>query len=183
MEEIWKDIEGYEGLYQISNLGRVKSLERTITVGLRRKVRKKEKIMKFTIRSGYYNLVLRKNGKRKSKQVHRLVADAFIPKVEGKNIVNHINFNRKDNRAENLEWCTQAENVKHSIYNMKKRKKTTYSNTNEKYISYRKTNKTYRITIDRKEYKSKKTLEEAIKERDRILNEINNSKKKNMLYM
>lgn len=163
VKEEWKDIKGYEGLYQISNLGNVKSLNTN-------------KNMKFTTRSGYYNIILRKNGKRYSKQVHRLVAEAFLENKENKFIVNHKDYNRKNNNIENLEWCTQKENVIWSKNNMKHRHKTNYSNTGQQYISYRKSTNRYRITIDKKEYKSCKTLEEAIIERNRILNEIDNTK-------
>ena len=166
MEEIWKDIEGYEGLYQVSNLGRVKYLPKYNT--------KKEGIMAYTIRSGYRNLILRKNGKRKSKQIHRLVAQAFISNPENKPFVNHKDFNRQNNIVENLEWVTQKENVHWSINNMKKRKKCSYSKTGEKYI-YLKNNR-YRVCIDKKEYKSYSSLQEAIKVRDMILYEINNAK-------
>ena len=82
-----------------------------------------------------------------------------------------IDFNTKNNKINNLEWCTQKENVEHSICNMKHRKSITHSNTNEKYITYRKKTKRYRLTIDKKEYESFKTLKEAIKKRDEILNE------------
>lgn len=167
--EIWKDIKGYEGLYQVSNLGRVKSLlfRNNITA----KKRETPLIMKFTKRSGYYNIVLRNEKGRKSFQIHRLVAQTFIPNPNNKPFVNHINFNRLDNNINNLEWCTQKENVQHSICNMKVRKSITHSNTKEKYISYRKSRNEYRIIIDKKEYKSCKTLKEAIKRRNEILNE------------
>lgn len=171
MKEEWKDIKGYEGLYQVSNLGRVKSLERETIIGKNRIVHQKEKIMKYTTRSGYYNLVLRKNGKRTSKQVHRLVAEAFIPNPTNLSIVNHIDYNRKNNVVSNLEWCTQKENVEWSKCHMHGRRNVNYSNTKERYISYRKSTNKYRIIIDKKEYKNCDTLEEAIKKRDEILNE------------
>lgn len=107
MKEIWRDIEGYEGLYQVSNIGRVKSLMfRNNKYSISR-----EKIMACTIRSGYYVLVLRKNKERKSEQVHRLVAKAFIPNPNNLLIVNHKDFNRRNNNVQNLEWCTQKQNV------------------------------------------------------------------------
>ena len=165
-KEVWKDIEGYKGLYQVSNLGRVKYLPKYNI--------KKEGIMSYTLRSGYRNLILRKNGKRKSKQIHRLVAQAFIPNPKNKPFVNHKDFNRQNNTVDNLEWVTQKENVQWSICNMKKRRNCSQSKTGEKYIYLR--NNRYRICIDKKEYKSYLTLKDAIKVRDKILYEIDNSK-------
>ena len=107
--EIFKDVKGFEGHYQISNLGRVKSLAR--------KGNLKEKILKgSTIASGYLTVLLYKDGKTKGKYVHQLVAEAFlnhIPngKTSTSTVVNHINFNRADNRLENLELTTMRENT------------------------------------------------------------------------
>ena len=169
--EIWKDINGYEGVYQVSNLGRVRSLDRFVnSVNGKRKV--KGQIMNFTTRSGYNVLILRKYNIKKSKQVHRLVAEAFIQNTNNKPFVNHKDFNRKNNNVENLEWVTQKENVNWSKQNYGGRKNKTNSNTGEKYISFRKTNNKYRITIDKKEYPSCKTLESAIKARDKILSQL-----------
>lgn len=145
-QEIWKDVKGYEGLYQISNFGNLKSLERKVRDWKGERT-VKESLMCFTVRSGYYNVVLRKQGHRESKQIHRLVAEAFIPNPESKPIVNHKDFNRKNNCVENLEWCTQKENVGWSKEKMNKPKKKTYSSTGEKYI-YTKGNK-YRVCIPR----------------------------------
>ena len=166
-KEIWKDIKGYEGLYQVSNFGRIKKIRFINNVCNI----EKEHLRKLNVRNGYYIIQLSKNGARKSHQVHRLVAEAFIPNIENKPFINHKDYNPLNNNVNNLEWCTQKENVNWSICNMKKRKKTTHSNTGEKYISYRKENNTYRITINKKEYASCSTLLEAIKKRDEILNE------------
>ena len=102
MTEVWKDIEGYEGLYQVSNFGRVKSLNYSRTG--------KPKIMKgdFTTQ-GYYRVSLSKNGTRTNRNVHILVAQAFIPNPEDKPTVDHINRDKTDNRVENLRWATQLE--------------------------------------------------------------------------
>lgn len=101
MNEVWKDIEGYEGLYQVSSLGRI---------------RRQGKLHKTQINSvGYYTVDLYKNNKRKTMLVHRLMALAFIPRVEGKNNINHKNGVRDDNTLSNLEWCTQQENIKHAL--------------------------------------------------------------------
>ena len=116
MEEIWKDIPGYEGMYQVSNLGRVKSLDRIKTNKLIGKHFVKEKLMKLRLSSrGYLSVGLTKNGKQVGYRVHRLVAQAFIPNPENKKEVNHINGVKTDNRVDNLEWCTSSENTIHAM--------------------------------------------------------------------
>ena len=107
MKEIWKDIKGYEGLYQVSNLGRVKSLERYDSYN--RKV--DEKILKTKENLGYIYVNLHKNGIQKGYKVHRLVAEAFIPNPNNKPCVDHINTIKDDNRADNLRWVTYKENM------------------------------------------------------------------------
>lgn len=115
MDEIWRDISNFEGRYQVSNSGKVKSLERKVNGKLNSKVTVKERYMKLQKNhKGYLAVILHKNRKAYHKMVHRLVADAFIPNPDKKLQVNHINCNKKDNRVENLEWCTQEENMNHA---------------------------------------------------------------------
>lgn len=107
-EEVWKDIVGYEGYYQVSNLGRVKGLNRINA----RKTPLKEMMMKQKInQDGYRSLMLTKNGERKTFLVHRLVAIAFIENEYNKPVVNHIDENKLNNNVNNLNWMTVKENT------------------------------------------------------------------------
>lgn len=111
--EVWKDIAGYEGLYQVSNLGRVKSLPRIRKTYGKRTYKTKEKVMIAPLSiNGYHRICLTKDGKQKHYFVHRLVAIAFMGEQDHYEVVNHINGNKLDNRVENLEFCTQSHNVK-----------------------------------------------------------------------
>lgn len=114
MTEIWKDILGYEGLYQVSSTGRVKSVEKVDLLGHKRK----EHIMSLSHNRGYLNVNLfDKEGIRKTFRVHRLVAIAFIQNPNNKPEVNHINGIPSDNAVHNLEWVTSSENQKHAVQN------------------------------------------------------------------
>lgn len=106
MEE-WKDIKGYEGLYQVSNQGRIRSFWHR---------RKGVDCLVQTSVYGYKYVTLHKE-KQRTFRVHRLVAEAFIPNPEGKPQVNHINGDKGDNRVTNLEWCTGSENMIHAYRN------------------------------------------------------------------
>ena len=121
MKEIWKDIDfinGFEGLYQVSNLGRVKSLGRIIEYpgskyGMHNGVFRHEKILKHKTKR--YAGVTLSNGKNKIyPNIHRLVALAFIPNTENKPCVNHIDGNKQNNCVLNLEWINWADNVIHA---------------------------------------------------------------------
>lgn len=111
MQEIWKDVVGYEGFYKVSSLGRVKRVNGITSHGHRRC----EKIIKQAHSGAYPRTCLSRNGKVKSICTHRLVALAFIPNPENKPQVNHINANKTDNRVENLEWVTSSENCLHAV--------------------------------------------------------------------
>ena len=128
MEE-WKDIDGYVGLYQISNKGRVKSLHRLDRLG--RPVQ--EKILKHGYnKDGYWQVMLSKNGKYKTFRVHRLVDKAFISNPDNLPEVNHIDENKENNNVENLEWCTREYNNNYGNRNKKdsEKKKINYLGTN-----------------------------------------------------
>lgn len=118
--ELWKDVVGYEGYYQVSNLGRVRSLDRTLdspnilTGGA---VVRKGKLLKQKRILGYLYVHLCVHDERKMRRVHRLVAEAFIPNPDHKPQTNHKNGNKLDNRVYNLEWVTASENGLHSYAN------------------------------------------------------------------
>lgn len=116
MEEVWEDIKGYEGLYKISNLGRVKSLERWI-YNVNRKYLSKEKILKPIKVGNYLGVQLSFKGKSEKFYIHRLVCEHFIIKIDGKTNVNHIDGNKENNVVDNLEWCNQSENNYHAFNN------------------------------------------------------------------
>lgn len=115
--EIWEDIVGYEGLYQVSNLGRVKSLSRDIPAkGLGYQRVNPEKVLKPGLYSnGYLFVVLCVNYKKSQQLIHRIVAKTFIENIELKPDVNHKDGNKKNNNENNLEWVTKKENTQHAI--------------------------------------------------------------------
>lgn len=120
MDEIWKDIIGYEGLYQVSNLGRVKSVERIIKYNGTGKGGSTRLYPSVILRQclntvGYYQVSLSINNNRKRFMVHRLVAQAFCNAVIDKYYVNHIDGNYLNNVVDNLEWVSSIENARHAI--------------------------------------------------------------------
>ena len=116
MVEIWKDIKDFEGYYQVSNLGKVKSLKRTVKRKDGFTQSYNERILKPSITNKNYELVmLCKNHKIFAKSVHRLVAEAFVPNEDNKPVVDHIDTNIHNNCADNLKWVTQQENCLNPI--------------------------------------------------------------------
>ena len=158
----WKLIDGFGGVYSVSNYGDVKN-NRT---GKLMKPRKNEK--------GYLHIGLTKNGKQKSMRVNRLVAQAFIPNPENKSQVNHIDFNRENNCVSNLEWVTSKENTQYSVCNRKcpGQQKKRNNKTGERNITHY--NGYYVVRIYGKKYLSKsfKNIEDAKKWRDIKLKEM-----------
>ena len=112
MVEEWKDIDGYEGLYQVSNLGNVKSLAKFDRLG---RFHKERILSTCDNGSGYLVVNLKHNGKQRMKTVHKLVANHFIYNPDNKPEINHKDGNKKNNRVDNLEWCNRSENVKHAF--------------------------------------------------------------------
>lgn len=109
-DEIWRDVNGYEGLYEVSNLGRVRSLNYNKTGEIRMLIVQKH-------RCGYLQVGLWKDGKHKTCTVHRLVAEAFIPNPDNLPEVNHINEDKQSNIVTNLEWCNAAYNSNYGTRN------------------------------------------------------------------
>lgn len=156
--EIWKDIENYEGLYQVSSLGNIKSLERVITkimygnkIG---KYTRKEKILKPGYLRGYKHVVLCKEGNTKNFKVHRLVANAFIYNYENKPQINHKNRIKDDNNVLNLEWVTEYENTFHS--------------KNHSLVGITKSSSKWRVRYKQKHYGYFESLEDAIKKLEEV---------------
>lgn len=116
-KEYWKPVDGYDGLYEVSNYGNVKSLHKIIDKGKFGIVEFPEKILKMVMRGLYRAVTLYKNKKATMHSVHRLVATAFILNPDNKKQVNHIDGNKLNNNVANLEWCTPHENTHHAIKN------------------------------------------------------------------
>ena len=119
MTEIWKDVVGYEGLYEISDYGRVRThIDKTTFTTYHGRRRWKQRYLKNKMPNGRdVRVTLWKNGKAKDFLVHRLVGFAFLSLVDGKDCINHIDGNPKNNNVENLEWCNHKENQNHAFEN------------------------------------------------------------------
>lgn len=129
--EIWKDVVGFEDHYEVSNLGRVRRKKGFTYYRDGRIAQFSQTILKSALnRKGYERVYLSKGSKKTTITVHRLVAEAFIPNPENKKTVNHIDCNKLNNKAENLEWQTNTENMRHAFANgvFNERDKTTILN-------------------------------------------------------
>lgn len=178
MDEVWKPIKGYEDYYLISNLGRVKSIKRKIYVGsfCEEKYRefKTDRILKLCDReNGYFVVTLGNAFKKKNVAVHRLVAEHFISNPNNYPVVNHKDFNTKNNRVDNLEWCSYKYNAEYSVPNMKKPTLSKPGATGKRYVhTYRtKTGKLrYRVILKgHKQMVGFLTLEDAVRRRNELL--------------
>lgn len=131
--EIWKDIKGYESLYQISNTGKIKSLQRYVCSKNGSKQLIKEKIRKTSITTaGYEYVVLANKGENKTLLVHRLVAETFLPNPFNLKCVNHKDENKHNNNVSNLEWCNYEYNNTYKDIHLRRNK----DNTTRKVIQY-----------------------------------------------
>ena len=135
--EIWKDVPGYEGEYKVSSLGRIKSLKG--------QGKRKTYLNGHKTKLGYVLIALLKDGEKKQRFLHRIVADAFLDEDSLRKEINHKNGNRADNRLSNLERCTRSENMKHS-YRVLGRKPPMQgrSGVNSKQVKCIETNKIYK---------------------------------------
>lgn len=178
MDEMWKAVDGFDGFYEISNMGRIRSLDRIcgkMPSGADRNWTGKMMTPVDNGR-GYLIIHLKRDGKRYIRYIHRLVAEAFLEKPAGCNVVNHIDYNTRNNSCTNLEWCTQKANVQHSRQRMCV-PRNHMTNTGEKYIHHNEKYDSYSVWIRQvKAYKSFKTLEEAVAFRNEVLNEFSISK-------
>lgn len=121
--EVWKDINGYEGFYQVSNLGRIKSLSRKVWTGKYLK-NIEEKIKSNAYCKGYDCIHLYKNGEYKQFRINRLVAETFIPNPNNLPEVNHKDEDKINNKVDNLEWCTSKYNANYGTRNVRVAEKT-----------------------------------------------------------
>lgn len=168
--EEYREVPGTDGRYLVSNFGNIVSLYIKRNNG--KDTYSPRKIKGCNNGNGYLYFDAMNGGKVKRVYIHRAVAEAFIPAIEGKQIVNHRNFKRDDNNVSNLEWCTQRENVNHSKERYCHAKSTIKANTGYKYISLTKKG-VYRVSSRQRGIDKRfKTLEEAILYRNEAMHEI-----------
>lgn len=124
MEEIWKDVKNYEGYYQVSNFGNVRSVDRIVISSNGKSYPLKGKILKMEKGvNGYLFRILCKNGKTENALIHRLVAEAFIQNLNNLPEVNHKDENKANNCVENLEWCSRLYNMRYGTATQRRVKK------------------------------------------------------------
>ena len=172
MIELWKNIKNYEGYYQISNLGRVKSLKKWCGNKHIKKYIDKEQIIKPSRDNlGYLKVMLHKERKIENKRIHRLVAEAFLDNPNNLPVINHIDNNKNNNCVNNLEWCTQKHNVEEGIKCFAR--KYDYKGNFKKFIIKDKRYNRYyvRFTFNKKtEYLGGfSNIKDAVKKRDEFL--------------
>lgn len=156
MIETWKDINNYEGLYQVSNTGKLRNKNLHVLA------------LDINNKMGYYKVCLCKNAKKKNFYVHRIVAEHFAEKPLRKDFVNHKDHNKLNNNADNLEWLTRLENIRYSSWLNKKMRPYTRSKSGHKYIYDYGTK--FLICIRQIEfYKTTRSLEEAVKIKDSVM--------------
>jgi hypothetical protein len=206
IKEIWKDIDGYDSAYQVSNLGRIKSIERIVKDSIGRTRKLKEKYIKTHLFGEYLGVNLRINNEYKQISIHRAIATAFIPNLENKPEVNHIDGNKLNNSIDNLEWVTYSENIIHAYKsglrskkhaeNLWKYRKNTYVHTQKVVVAYEngveiKKSNTKDMAIFIKEYKNIKSNVKNIAKNIRMVclcyeyrknNKITNTKNRNEAY-
>ncbi|WP_207758096.1 NUMOD4 domain-containing protein [Clostridium botulinum] len=185
--EIWKDIVGYEGIYQVSNRGNVRSLNRLDSAGHKLKGR----IRKFKQnKDGYFEISLCKDGERGYYRVHRLVALAFLDNPSKFPLVNHKDCNRTNNIVSNLEWCTEQYNVTYSDAKEKMVANTNYKTREMKYnrkeLAKKQCKRVYQYDLDYKLVKAWDSMREAERNgfsRSCILKCCNNQQSKHQEYI
>lgn len=134
IKEVWKDIKGYENLYQASNLGRIRSLDKYVNGRNSKRLVKGRELSLFNDRYGYKIVNLYKNKKIKLFKVHRLVAETFIPNPNNLPQVNHKDENKENNNVDNLEWITLIDNCNYGTRNQRISKKINQYDLNGNYI-------------------------------------------------
>lgn len=175
-KEDWVPIRGYEGFYEISRTGKIKSLSRVIynSRSINKQSVLKETILTWSFALGYAHIRLRKDGKASTFKIHRLLAETFIENPLNKTVVNHINGLRGDNSLENLEWCTPGENQKHAYDTGLRRRFTQENHPKSRKVMNKETKEVY---------PSMKALAEAIGVPHSILkSRLNGTYKNNTIY-